>query len=82
VADFYAAHGDRRHVPIVVAMLFDPEPIVCYSAADAIVKIGSPEALVAVESWLDHSPHPEEGDLRHHVVKCRDELKQRLEKRK
>jgi hypothetical protein len=77
VADFYAAHGDRRHLPIIMALLYDPDPFVCYSAADAIPRVGTKEALVALDIWLARPPHAD-GDLMRRVEKRKRELYDRL----
>lgn len=77
VLNFYEAHGDHRHAVIALAMLYDPEPYVCYYAADAIGKIGTKESLVALRIWLAHPSHPENKELHKYVEQKAKELAQR-----
>jgi hypothetical protein len=72
--------GREREASPVVALLSDE--YVNYSAATALAAIGGSRELVAFDIWLMTSPHRKDEDLRQHVAKCRDELKQRLEKEK
>lgn len=74
--------GSERDAAPVVALLSDERPEASYAAAKTLVVIGDQRALVAFDVWLLTGNHRENGDLRQHVAKCRDKLKQRLEKAK
>jgi hypothetical protein len=73
--------GERDAAPIV-ALLADEKTEVSYAAAKALVAIGEGPTVVAMGVWLNSGNHREDRGLREHVAKCRDELRQRLEKAK
>ena len=55
-------------------------------AATVLLAIGDERTVVAMDVWLNsdmrrYNPADDEW-VRKHVIKCRDELKQRLEKQK
>ncbi len=82
--------GSERDTPPVVALLSDGDITVGVAAAAALKMIGGPRDLVALNARLIASDHKHftpqyqvhHEVLRNHVAKCRDELKQRLEKPK
>jgi hypothetical protein len=74
--------GSSREVAPVVALLADERPSVAFAAATTLVAIGDRRALAAMDIWLNSGSNRGDKALREHVAKCRDELKQRLEKEK
>jgi len=80
--------GSTRDTAPIVALLSDKEWTNSISAAKTLAAIGDRRALAAVDIWLNSSsPRQHDGDklseqLRKHVTKYRDELRQRLEKEK
>jgi HEAT repeat protein len=74
--------GGPRDTPPVVALLSDKDRTVSYAAAKSLAAIGGSRDLTAIEVWLRAGNHRDDGELLGHVAKCRDELKQRLEKEK
>lgn len=72
--------GSEREASPIVALMSDP--FSTYLAAEAIAAIGGPRELVAFDVWLATNPLRKREDLRKHVAKFRDDLKQRLEKAK
>ena len=49
-------------------------------AATTLVAIGDQRTVAALDVWLNSSSNWGDRVLREHVTKCRDELKQRLDK--
>lgn len=79
--------GNEKDACLLLVLLSD-ELTVAYSAAQALVKIGGPAELTAMNLWLKVSDHKryttehqnDNNQLRKHVTKFRDELKERLDK--
>ena len=78
--DFLAAHGGPSQLPVGVALLFDPDPYVCYAAVDAVERIGTPGALAALDIWLARPRHPDSTELKAHVLRQANLLRRRLDK--
>jgi hypothetical protein len=75
--------GGQAEVTPVVALLADTDPTVSYNAATTLKVISSDHRTVAaLDIWLNSGNHSDQKELREHVAKCRDELKQRLAKAK
>ena len=82
--------GSERDTGPLVALLSDADITVGYAAASALKAIGGLHDLIALNAWLNGTkphvfqPEHERGYqvLREHVIKCRDELEERLEKAK
>ncbi len=74
--------GSERDTPPIVALLSDKDPTISCNAATTLQAIGNHRTLTALDVWLNSGNHQDNEVLRKHVAKCRDELKQRLEKEK
>jgi HEAT repeat protein len=78
--------GSERDAARVVALLSDEEWTIPFAAAKALAAIGDRRAPAAMDVWLNSGLHranaAEYEAQRKHVIKCRDELKERLDKAK
>lgn len=80
--------GNERDAAPVVALLSDEEWTIPFAAAKTLAAIGDRRVLTAMDVWLNSvKPHNSGGEraneiLRQHVIKCRHELKERLDKAK
>jgi HEAT repeat protein len=73
--------GSSRDGAPIVVLLADENPLVVFAAAKTLVAIGDRRTLAAMDVWLNSGVNRHDhADLRRHVAKCRDELKQRLDK--
>lgn len=70
--------GTQEESAALVALLSDENYYVAQFAATALVKLGGPNELVALDVWLQGSSHRDDAKRRDHVQKCRRELHQRL----
>lgn len=84
--ELLAQIGSEQDAAPVVALLADEKWEVPFAAAKALAAIGDRRTLAAMDVWLNSGLHranvAEYEAQRKHVAKCRDELKQRLEKAK
>jgi HEAT repeat protein len=75
--------GSERDVAPVVALLSDETWEVSFAAAKTLAAIGDRRALAAMNVWLNSGLHRANAAgyeaQRKHVIKCRDELKERLD---
>lgn len=89
-AELLGVIASERDTSSLLVLLSDGEMTVAHSAASSLVKIGGSNDLAAINVWLSVSNHghftPErqasQEVLLKHVTKCRDELKERLDKAK
>jgi hypothetical protein len=70
--------GSAKETAPMVALLTDPERIVVNAAATALASIGGPREVIALDIWLRGNSHRDDGQLRRHVKKCRDDLQRRI----
>ena len=70
--------GNAANGPAVVALLSDRLEV-AYAAAKTLAIIGGPRELEVMDAWL-RGPSQRGDELRQHVQKCRDALKERLAK--
>ena len=74
--------GNVRDVAPVVALLADEKWEVSFAAAKTLAAIGDRRTLTALDVWLNSGKNRDDAELRKHVAKYRDELKQRLAEKK
>ncbi len=75
--------GSERDAAPIVALLWDEAWEIPFAAADTLVAIGDRRSLAAMDVWLNSSIHyADAAGQRKHVIKCREELKARLDKEK
>lgn len=74
--------GSEQDIPPVVALLSDTDTTISYRAATVLLALGNLRSVTAIDVWLNSGNHREQTELRQYVTKCRDDLKQRLEKPK
>ena len=74
--------GSARDAAPVVALLSDKEWTIPIAAAKTLAAIGDERALVALDVWLLSGSYHDHKVVREHVMKSRDELKERLEREK
>ena len=72
--------GSAEDGPALVTLLSDEDVPVVFAAAEALAAIGSTRELDAMDTWLHGPSRLNDDDLRQHVKKCRDALKERLDK--
>lgn len=88
VVALLAQIGSSRDAAPVVALLSDTDWTISLAAAKTLAAIGDRRALAAMNVWLNSgSPLKDRNERfnelhRQDVAKCRDELKQRLDKAK
>ena len=80
--ELLAQIGSPRDATPVVALLSDKEWTISISAAKTLAAIGDERTLVALDIWLNSGSYQDHKVVREHVMKSRDELKERLEKEK
>jgi hypothetical protein len=77
--------GGREEAPLAAVCLcdnpFEHEGII-RAAATTLTAIGGPNELAAMDEWLRSDSYRDNADLRKHIQKCRDELKNRLSETK
>lgn len=71
--------GTTTEAALMIALLSDEYDLVVKAAANVLANMGGPNEVVAMDVWLRGVSHREDADLRRHVLRCRDELKMRLE---
>jgi HEAT repeat protein len=74
--------GTRDDLPPLVAFLACDHKMTVKMAASAVAHLGGEAALTALDVWLLTGHLREDQDIRQHVTKRRDELKERLDKQK
>jgi len=74
--------GGPSDIAPIVALLADDDPTVVFQAAVALKSIGNYRTVSAMDVWLNSGNRRDVKQLIQHVAKCRDELKQRLDKEK
>lgn len=85
-AGLLARIGSAHDAAPVVALLSDKRWEVPFAAAKTLAVIGDQRTLTAMDVWLNSAIHRDNAAeyeaQRKHIAKCRDELKQRLDKQK
>lgn len=80
--ELLAQIGSSRDAAPVVALLSDKEWTISFAAAKTLATIGDQRTLIAMDVWLNTNVYKDDEQLREHIIKCRDELKARLDKEK
>lgn len=84
--ELLAQIGSERDAAPIVALLWDEAWEIPFATANTLVAIGDRRALTAMDVWLNSSIHYADAAgyavQRKHVIKCREQLKARLDKEK
>jgi hypothetical protein len=78
--ELLAKIGTPAEAAAVVALLSSRDPKIASAAATTLVALGGPRELIAMDVWLNGGDHPNNVELRLHVKKSREALKQKLDK--
>ncbi len=84
--ELLAQIGSERDAAPIVALLWDEAWEIPFAAANTLVAIGDRRSLTAMDVWLNSSIHYADAAgyavQRKHVIKCREQLKARLDEAK
>jgi hypothetical protein len=76
-ADLLRVIGTAKEAPLVAALLSEREYVVVEAAARALVVIGGPDELAAMDRWLADNPTANPS-VRRRFAERRDQLRKRL----